>query len=67
VEKGGINIGGATSSTFTKGVVAGDAGNYDVVVSTPCGLSTTCIGYINVGSTALIHSQPINQFVLVAM
>jgi hypothetical protein len=62
--KGGINIGGATSSTFTiNGVVAGDAGNYDVVVSIPCSLSTTSVTVsLTVGSTT-INTQPVSQAV----
>jgi hypothetical protein len=60
--KGGINIGSATSSTFTiNSIIAGDAGNYDVVVSTPCGLSTTSVTVtLTVGSTT-INTQPSSQ------
>ena len=62
--KGGVNIGGATSSTFTiNGVVAGDAGNYDVVVSNSCSLSTTSVTVsLTVGSTT-INTQPASQAV----
>ncbi len=62
--KGGVNIGGATSSSYTiTGVVAGDAGNYDVVVSSPCGLSTTSsTAVLTVGVTS-IGTQPVNQAV----
>ena len=32
--QGGVNISGATTSTYSKsGIVVGDSGNYDVVVS----------------------------------
>jgi hypothetical protein len=62
--KGGINIGSATSSTLTiNSAVAGDAGNYDVVVSTSCGLSTSSVTVtLTVGSTT-INTQPSSQSV----
>jgi hypothetical protein len=40
--KGGVNIGGATSSSYTISPVSvNDAGNYDVVVTNSCGSATS--------------------------
>ncbi|MDZ4847155.1 MAG: immunoglobulin domain-containing protein [Chitinophagales bacterium] len=52
--KGGSNISGATSSSYTiTGVVSGDAGSFDVVVTNTCGnvTSNAATLTINVSST----------------
>jgi hypothetical protein len=54
--KAGVNISGATSSTFAiTGATAGDAGNYDVVVTGTCGVATssTAILIVNAAGTWL--------------
>ena len=53
--KGGVNIGGATSSSYTiSSVVVADAGNYDVVVSNACGSATsTPVAVLTVNQKAL--------------
>jgi hypothetical protein len=63
--KAGVNIGGATGTSFTiTGAVAGDAGNYDVVISTPCATSVTSnTATLTVNTTPLITGQPANQTV----
>ncbi|MDP4261181.1 MAG: T9SS type A sorting domain-containing protein [Bacteroidota bacterium] len=63
--KGGINISGATSASFTiTGAVVSDAGNYDVVISTPCGTNaTSATATLTVNTTSLITSQPADQTV----
>ncbi len=57
--KNGSNINGATNATLSlNNVTAGDAGNYDVIVSIPCGLSvTSATAALTVGNTA-INTQP---------
>ncbi|MEO7266053.1 MAG: hypothetical protein ABIW38_14145, partial [Ferruginibacter sp.] len=62
--KGGINIPGATAASYTiTGVIAGDAGNYDVVISSSCSLSvTSSIAVLTVGGTS-ITTQPVSQAV----
>lgn len=62
--KGGVNISGATASTYSINNVANaDAGNYDVVVSNGCGFSTTSsTATLTVGNTA-ITTQPVAQAV----
>ena len=50
--KGGVNILGATSASYTiTGVTAGDAGNYDVVVSGSCGTITSSTAILLVTAT----------------
>ena len=63
--KGGVNISGATSSSYTiTGITVGDAGNYDVVVTTPCSTSATSnIATLTVNSPPAITVQPSNQTV----
>ena len=60
--KGGANISGATSSTYTiASIVAGDAGNYDCVVSGSCPPSVTSnTAALTVTSGPAIASQPQN-------
>ncbi len=62
--KNGVNINAATASSYTiTSVAAADAGNYDVVVSSSCGLNTTSsTATLTVGNTA-ISTQPVNQAV----
>ena len=50
--KGGINIGGATSSSFTiNPVTAASAGNYDVIVTaSSCGSVTSAVAILSVNS-----------------
>lgn len=51
--KGGINIGGATSSSYTiNSVGAGDAGNYDVVLTNTCGPVTSSMAALTVNSVS---------------
>jgi hypothetical protein len=62
--KGGVNIGSATSSSYSINNVSNtDAGSYDVVITNACGLSTTSsAATLSVGNTS-ITSQPTNQSV----
>ena len=60
-QKGGVNIWGATSSSYTINPVAGtDAGNYGVIVSgaAPCGSVTSSIVALTVNSPAAITANP---------
>jgi hypothetical protein len=62
--KGGNNISGATSSSYTiNGVVAGDAGNYDVVVTSSCGNTTSDIATLTINAATQISANPTNQTV----
>ncbi len=62
--KGGVNIGSATSASFTiTGVVIGDAGSYDVVVTSPCTLNATSAAAVLTVGTTNITSQPASQAV----
>ncbi len=63
--KGGVNISGATGTSYTiNGVVTGDAGNYDVTVSSPCGtVVTSTIAALTINITTVITTQPANQSV----
>lgn len=64
--KGGVNIGGATSASYTiAATVAGDAGNYDVVITNPSGsvTSNTAVLTVNVAGFPAITTQPTNQSV----
>ena len=65
--KGGVNISGATSSTFIiNGVVAGDAGNYDVIVSGTCPPSVTSgAATLTITQPPTISTQPVSQTVFV--
>ncbi|MFO7370359.1 MAG: immunoglobulin domain-containing protein [Bacteroidales bacterium] len=57
--KGGVNIGGANSSSFTIASVATtDAGNYDVVITGPCGTATSTAAALTVNTLPVIIDQP---------
>ncbi|HEY9049067.1 MAG TPA: immunoglobulin domain-containing protein, partial [Ohtaekwangia sp.] len=58
--KGGVNIGGATSSSYTiASTVAGDAGSYDVVVSGTCTPSvTSTAATLTINDLPAITAQP---------
>jgi hypothetical protein len=62
-QKGGVNIVGATSSTYTiPSLVAGNSGNYDVVVSgTLPPNDTSSIVSLTVNTSPAITVQPINK------
>jgi hypothetical protein len=61
--KGGADIPGATGTSYTINAVAtSDAGFYDVVVSRPCGTSTTSnTATLTVNIPPAITSQPSSQ------
>ncbi|HNG34733.1 MAG TPA: putative Ig domain-containing protein, partial [Blastocatellia bacterium] len=60
--KNGSNIPGATGSSYSiLAVVAGDAGNYDVVVTGACGTATSPVGSLSVNPATAITAQPANQ------
>ncbi len=60
--KGGVAISGATASSFTiPSVVAGDAANYDVVVTGTCGTVTSSLVSLTVYASTAITAQPTNQ------
>jgi hypothetical protein len=62
--KGGVDITGATASTYTiNSPVAADAGNYDVVVTGSCGSATSAIASLTVTPVTAITTQPTNQTV----
>jgi hypothetical protein len=59
--KGGVNIGGATSSSYTiAATVAADAGNYDVVVSGTCTPAVNKRG-CNINSKRIASDHGTNQ------
>lgn len=60
--KNGSNIGGANAASYTiNNVVAGDAGNYDVVVSGSCGNVTSAAATLTINAGTAITSQPASQ------
>ncbi|PKP20129.1 MAG: hypothetical protein CVU05_09800, partial [Bacteroidetes bacterium HGW-Bacteroidetes-21] len=62
--KGGTNVTGATSATYTiTGVVAGNAGNYDCIVTGTCGAVTSNVAVLTVNTTTAITTQPLAQTV----
>ncbi len=63
--KNSTNIGGATNASYTiNGVTAGDAANYDVVVSGACGGPVTSnTATLTVNPVTTITSQPASQVV----
>ena len=65
--KGGSNIAGATSASYTiPSIVAGDAGNYDVVVTAAgCNSATSAAASLTVNVTPSITTQPAAQVVCV--
>ncbi|MBK8881832.1 MAG: hypothetical protein IPN67_05440 [Bacteroidales bacterium] len=61
--KGAVNIGGATSATYTIAApIVGDAGSYDVVVSGTCAPAvTSSVVTLTVNTAPAITTQPTNQ------
>jgi len=60
--KGGVNIAGATASSFTiPSVAAGDAASYDVVVTGSCGAVTSSAATLTINPSTTITAQPVNQ------
>jgi len=52
--KNGANISGATSDTYTIGsIIAGDAGNYDCVVTGTCGAATSSAATLSIITSGL--------------
>ena len=57
--KGTTNISGATSATYTiASTVAGDAGNYNVVITNGCGTVTSADAALTVTDAPVITTQP---------
>jgi subtilisin-like proprotein convertase family protein len=57
--KGANNISGATSATYSiTSVVAGDAANYDCVVTNSCGTATSTAAALTVNTAPAISGQP---------
>ncbi len=64
--RNGSNIGGATTSSYNlAAAVAGDAGNYDVVVTGDCGSATSNAATLTVNAGAAITQQPASHAVCV--
>ncbi len=64
--RNGVNITGATGSSFTiASAAAGNAGNYDVVVTGTCGAVTSAVATLTVSPATAITTQPANQTVCV--
>ena len=65
--KGGLNIGGATSTNYTiVTTVAGDAGNYDVVVTNGFGSSiTSSVATLTIQFPPAITTPPLSQVVVI--
>jgi PKD repeat protein len=62
--KGGVNIAGATSSTYTiAAATAGDAGSYDVVVNSSCGTVTSTQATLTLNAAPIISTHPQSQTV----
>jgi hypothetical protein len=62
--KASANITGATSASYTiAAVVAGDAANYDVVITNGCGNVTSAAVALTVNAAPSITTQPTNQTV----
>jgi hypothetical protein len=61
--KGGVNISGATASSYTiNNAVAGDAGNYDVVISGVCPPAvTSSAAVLTILQTPAITTHPLTQ------
>jgi hypothetical protein len=60
-QKGGVNIAGATSSTYTiNNIATTDAGNYTVIVSgvSPCPPVTSSVATLVVNQVVAITAQP---------
>ncbi|MBI3423071.1 MAG: VCBS repeat-containing protein [Acidobacteria bacterium] len=57
--KGGVNISGATGSSYSiAAATAADAANYDVVVSGACGSATSTVAALTVNPATAITTQP---------
>lgn len=64
--KAGVNIPGAVSASYTiTGVVTGDAGNYDVVLTGPCGTVASNTVTLTVNAVTAITQQPVSRSVCV--
>ncbi|MGC4072552.1 MAG: pectinesterase family protein [Nibricoccus sp.] len=66
-KKGGVDIGGATSSTYTiASTVTGDAGSYTVVVTNSVSSVTSSAATltVNAGSAPVITTQPVSNNVV---
>ncbi len=62
--KGGVNIGGATGSSFIiANASAADVASYDVVVSGACGSVTSTVATLTVNAATAINTQPTSQTV----
>jgi uncharacterized protein (TIGR03437 family) len=62
--KGGVNVSGATASSFTiNAVTAGDAAQYDVLVTSGCGTIASAAATLTVNPATAITTQPTNQTV----
>ncbi|MBS1807706.1 MAG: hypothetical protein JST84_05905 [Acidobacteria bacterium] len=62
--KNGSPIPGANSNSYTiNSAIAGDAGNYDVVITGACGNITSNAATLTVNSSVAITAQPVNQTV----
>ncbi|HEX8999155.1 MAG TPA: choice-of-anchor Q domain-containing protein, partial [Blastocatellia bacterium] len=60
--KGGLNINGATASSYTINPVAtGDAGSYDVVITGTCDTVTSGAASLTVNPTTDITTHPVSQ------
>jgi disulfide bond formation protein DsbB len=60
--KGGVNIPGATSNSYTiNNVITSDAGSYDVVITGNCAPPATSAIAVLIVNSATITSQPNNQ------
>jgi len=59
--KGGVNIVGATSATYTiASTVAGDAGSYSAVATNSAGSATSNAATLNVNAAPVIVTQPVS-------
>ncbi|MCK4662341.1 MAG: immunoglobulin domain-containing protein [Bacteroidales bacterium] len=61
-QKGGVPIGGETNSTFSIiGVIAGDAGTYNCIITNGCGTLTSDDADLTVNSVTIITSDPVDD------
>lgn len=64
--KSGVNISGATSSTYTiTGVTTSNTGIYDVVITGDCGSATSAVAGLTVNPGTTITAQPVAQSVCI--
>ncbi|PKP23117.1 MAG: hypothetical protein CVU05_00905 [Bacteroidetes bacterium HGW-Bacteroidetes-21] len=60
--KGGVNIGGATSDTYTiPSIIAGDAGNYDCIITGTCGTATSTAATLTIITTGLTGTKTVGS------